>query len=64
MSIAIHSVLRCVSVWVGAVLSHKMANGEERPMGFASRTLTATELKYSQLDKEALAIVFGIKKYL
>ena len=48
---------------LGAVLSHKMPNGEERPVGFASRTLTATELKYSQLDKEALAIVFGVKKY-
>ena len=30
---------------LGAVLSHKMPNGEERPVGFASRTLTATELK-------------------
>ena len=48
---------------LGAVLSHKMPTGEERPVGFASRTLTTTELKYSQLDKEALAIVFGVKKY-
>ena len=44
----------------GVVLSHRMPSGEERP---ASRTLTATELKYSQLDKEALTIVFGVKKY-
>jgi hypothetical protein len=48
---------------LGAVLSYKMPSGKEKPVGFASRTLTATELKYSQLDKEALAIVFGVKKY-
>ena len=40
-----------------------MTNGDERPVGFASRTLTVAEQKYSQLDKEALALVFGIKKY-
>ena len=48
---------------VGAVLSHVMANGDERPICYASRTLSETEKKYSQLDKEALAIVFGVKKY-
>ena len=48
---------------VGAVLSHRMANGDERPICFASRTLTAAERKYSQLDKEALVIVFGVKKH-
>ena len=46
---------------VGAVLSHVMANGDERPICYASRTLSETEKKYSQLDKEALAIVFGVK---
>ena len=46
-----------------AVLSHRMPNGDERPVGFASRTLTVAEKKYSQLDKEALAIVFGVNKY-
>ena len=48
---------------LGAVLSHRMPSGEERPMGFVSRTLTAAEWKYSQLDKEALASVFGVKRY-
>ena len=48
---------------LGAVLSHVMPDGGEKPVGFASRTLTKAELNYSHLDKEALAIVFGVKKF-
>ena len=51
------------SYGLGAVLSHITATGEERPVAFASRTLTVTEQKYSQIDKEALALVWGIKKF-
>ena len=32
---------------VGAVLSHVMENGEERPVAFASCTLTSTEKNYA-----------------
>ena len=35
---------------IGAVLSHVMADGTERPVGFVSRTLSETERKYSQID--------------
>ncbi|KAK0136613.1 hypothetical protein N1851_027216 [Merluccius polli] len=42
---------------VGAVLSHKMRDGTERPMGFMSRTLTPAENDYFQLDKDGLAII-------
>ena len=48
---------------VGAVLSHKMKNGTERPIGYVSRTLQEAERNYSTLEKEALAIIFGIKKF-
>ena len=48
---------------LGAVLSHCMADGVERPVCFASRTLSKADQNYSHLDKEALAIVFGVKRY-
>jgi hypothetical protein len=48
---------------MGAVLSHTMDNGEERPVVYASRTLTKTEQNYSQLEKEALALIFAVRKF-
>ena len=48
---------------IGAVLSHIMPDGSERPVAFASRSLTKTEHKYTQIDKEALSIVWGVKRF-
>uniref|UniRef100_A0A5S6Q0K3 RNA-directed DNA polymerase n=1 Tax=Trichuris muris TaxID=70415 RepID=A0A5S6Q0K3_TRIMR len=48
---------------IGAVLSHLYPSEEERPVAFASRTLTDTEKRYATIDKEALAIVFGVTKF-
>ncbi|KAI4881067.1 hypothetical protein NFI96_009116 [Prochilodus magdalenae] len=48
---------------VGAVLLHVVDDGVEKPIGFMSRTLTPAEKRYSQHDKEGLAIIFGIKRF-
>ena len=48
---------------VGAVLSIHYPNGYEYPLAFASKTLNDQEKKYSQIEKEALSIIFGVKKF-
>ena len=44
-------------------MSQKGPDGLEHPIAFTSRSLAPAECKYSQLDKEGLAIVYGVRKY-
>ena len=47
---------------VGAVISHVMPNGEERPIAYTSCTLSPSERNYVQVKKEAQSLIFGVKK--
>ena len=48
---------------LGMVLSHRMETGEERPIPYASLTISSAERKYAQIKKEGLAVVFRVKKF-
>ena len=48
---------------LGVVLSHVLPSGEEKPIAFAPRSLSKAEKNFSQIDKEALSIVWGVQKF-
>lgn len=48
---------------MGVVSLHKRGNGTERPIGYVSRILQKAQRNYFMLEKEALAIIFGVKKF-
>nr|XP_043067227.1 uncharacterized protein K02A2.6-like [Drosophila bipectinata] len=51
------------SFGIGVVLSHIQHDGKERPIVFASKTLDKHQVKYSQIEKEGLSIIFGVKRF-
>ena len=48
---------------ISSVISHTLPDGSEKPIAFASRTLSPSE-NYCQLEKEeALSLMFAVKKF-
>lgn len=48
---------------VNATQDLKIPQSIERPIQFASQTHNKTQQKYSQVDKQAFAIIFGVRKF-
>lgn len=47
----------------GAVLSHVLPDKTEKPISFASRSPNSAERNYSQIQREALALVYSVTKF-
>ena len=48
---------------IGAVLEQKDEDGRLHPVSFVSRTLSQPEQNYSVTDKEAVVVIFALKKF-
>ena len=48
---------------MGEVLLQQQPDMSYRPITYGSRSLTPTEMKYAQIEREALAIVFGCEHF-
>lgn len=50
------------SYGLGACLLQKQGNGENRPVAYVSRTLTGTERRYANIEREALGVTWACTK--
>ncbi|XP_055522568.1 uncharacterized protein K02A2.6-like [Wyeomyia smithii] len=51
------------SIGIGATISHKYPDGHVKVIQHASRALTQVEQRYSQIDREGLAIIYAVTNF-
>ena len=49
-------------VGLGAILLQDQSYGERKPISYISRSLTPIELRYSQIEREALGCVWAVER--
>ena len=59
------SIVTCdaSSYGLGAVVAQKGKDGKEHPVAYASITSTKAERNYAQVEREALAVDFGLQRF-
>ena len=62
-TLSVHLACEASRYALDAVISHLMPDGTEYPIAYGSRTLTKAEKIYTQIEREAATIIFGIKKF-
>ena len=50
------------SFGIGSVIKQRQPEGHYRPVAYASRSLTAQEMRYTQIEKEALALTWACER--
>ncbi len=51
------------SYGIGAVLMQEDNQGQRRPVAYISRTMTSSERRYAQIEKELLGVVWACEKF-
>ena len=51
------------SYGLGAVLLQKQSAGDIRPVAYISRSMSPTEQRYAQIEKEALALTWACERF-